>query len=59
MRQEREKNVKKETANEACFNKKIDGDARKDVVCIDDKCPCANTRGAYRRGDICVCWEEC
>lgn len=44
-RQERKKNVKKETANEACFNKEIDGDAGKDVVCIDDKCPRANTGG--------------
>lgn len=40
-----EKNVKKETANEACFNKGIDGDAGKDVVCISDKCPRANTGG--------------
>lgn len=36
-RQGRKKNVKKETANEACFNKGIDRDAGKDVVCIDDK----------------------
>lgn len=28
-RQEREKNVRKETANEACFNKGIDGDGGK------------------------------
>lgn len=31
-RQQREKNVKKETANEACFNKGIDGDGEKDLV---------------------------
>lgn len=32
-RREREKkNVRKETANEACFNKEIDGDGGKDLV---------------------------
>lgn len=31
-RQERGKNVKKETANEAGFNKGIDGDGGKDLV---------------------------
>lgn len=52
---EKKKNVKKETANEACFNKGIDGDAGKDVVCIDDKCPRANIGGQVIEGDACVC----
>lgn len=48
------KNVKKETANEACFNKRIDGDAGKDVVCINDKCPYKHRRIDYSRTYVCV-----
>lgn len=54
----KEKNVKKETANEACFNKGIDGDAGKDVVWIDDKCPQANTGGKGIGKDAHVCWGK-
>lgn len=44
MRQEREKNVKKETANEACFNKKIDGDEEK-MLCASMISVHGQTRG--------------
>jgi len=38
----------------------IDGDAGKDVVCIDDKCPRANSGGEVIGGyAVCVCVCVC
>lgn len=50
-RKERGEKKRQETANEAHFNKEIDGDAGKGVVCVNDKLSWARKgRGVWGEG---------